>query len=118
MNYQTITQVIQQWFIPPVFPDKEQTRAARWLNFLILFLTLLIGIDSIAILIGVLDQGTNQKVLLSNALALVANFVILFIMRRGHIKIATIIMLAILYILITYLNAVIFQSVRTFNVIA
>lgn len=118
MIYQTITKVIQQWVLPPVFPDKEQTRAARWLNFLILFLTALIIIDSVGIIIGVLDQDKNQKILLSNAFALIANLVILFIMRRGYIKIATIIMLAIFYVLITYLNAIIFQSVRTFNVIA
>lgn len=118
MIHQMITKVFQQWILPPVFPDKEQTRAARWLNFLILFLTTLILADSVGILVGILDQDKNQTILLSNLFALITNLVILFIMRHGYVKVATIIMLSIFYILITYLNAIVFQSVRTFNVIA
>lgn len=100
----------------PTFPDKEQTRAARWLNFIALTLTFLISIDSLAILLGLLDQDAPAPILAANLLCLLVNFLILYLLRRGHVTAAVFIILTILYVLITYINAVVFQSVRTPNI--
>jgi PAS domain S-box-containing protein len=118
MNYQAIIPSLRQWLTPPVFADKEQSRAARWLNFLILIFIALITVDSAAILIGLLDQSALTQVLATNGAALIANLVALLTMRRGYIRSAAITLLTILYVLITYLNAIIFQTIHTFNVIA
>jgi PAS domain S-box-containing protein len=101
----------------PTFPDKELTRAARWLNFLLLILTTLLIGDTVAILLGLLDQGALATILLTNAIALTANLICLLLMRRGYVQVAAAIILTIVFALITYTNAVIFQSIRTPNVL-
>lgn len=116
MIYQMMIKFIQQWLLPPVFPDKEQTRAARWLNFLILFLIFLILADSIAILIGLLDQDALGSILITNAIALLVNLIALFLMRYGYVNVASFILLGMLFSLITYINGFIFQSIRTPNI--
>lgn len=116
MNYQTITKVIQQWFIPPVFPDKEQTRAARWLNFLIFSIIFLIIADSIAILVGLLDQEAITSILITNTIALLVNLIALILMRSGYVNIASFMLLGMIFSLITYINGIIFQSIRTPNI--
>lgn len=118
MNYQALIPSFRQWLTPPVFPDKEQTRAARWLNWLFLAIIAITIIDSIAVLIGLLDQNAVVQIVTTNIIALWLNLTALWLMRRGHVKISATILLTTAYLLITYLNAVIFQSIHTFNVIA
>jgi diguanylate cyclase (GGDEF)-like protein len=108
-----------KWLVTaPTFPDKEKTRAARWLNWLLLALITLISADTIAILLGLLDQDTLAPILIANTIALAANLGILLLMRRGQVRIAALLVLLISLLLITYANAVIFQSIRTSNVMA
>jgi PAS domain S-box-containing protein len=118
MNYQAIIPSLRQWLTPPVFADKEQSRAARWLNLLSLTLVVLIVIDSIAILTGLLDQSATWQIMMTNGIGLVISLVTIWFMRRGHVKIAAVILLTTVYALITYVNAIVFQSIHTFNVIA
>ena len=118
MNYQTITHSLWQWLTPPVFPDKEQTRAAHWLNFLSLMLIALITANSIAIIVGLLDQEDKIQILLINFVGLAVNLAVLVLMRRGYVKEASFILLAILFVLITYINAKVFQSIRTPSIMA
>lgn len=103
MSYSTFIPALRQWLTPPTFPDKEQTRAARWLNILLLMLSTLIILDSIGIVIGLLDQDAMAQIIMTNAIALMINLATLRLMRNGHVKIAAIILLASLYVLITYL---------------
>lgn len=70
MNYQMITQVIQQWLISPFSPDKEQTRLACWLYFILLTLVFLLVSDSFAILLGILDQSALPSLLIMNTIGL------------------------------------------------
>lgn len=116
MIYQTMTKFIRQWVLPPVFPDKEQTRAARWLHFIVLILIILVTGNSIFILLGGLDQDALGPILISNAVALLVNFIVLLLMRNGYVKPAALILLSLLSVLVTYTNAFIFQSVRTPNI--
>lgn len=116
MNYQSIIHITKQWFIPPVFPDKEKTRAARWLNFIVLILIILITGNSIFIMLGGLDQDALVPILVSNGVALLVNFIVLLLMRNGYVKPAALILLSLLSVLVTYINAFIFQSVRTPNI--
>jgi putative flippase GtrA len=74
MNYQAIIPSLRQWLTPPVFADKEQSRAARWLNLLSLTLVVLIVIDSIAILTGLLDQSATWQIMMTNGIGLVGRY--------------------------------------------
>ncbi len=100
----------------PTFPDKEQTRAARWLNYIALTLIFLIGADSVGILLGLLDQNALAQILTANAVALTINLLILRLLRRGHITSAAFIILTMVFVAITYINAFVFQSIRTPNI--
>lgn len=113
MNYQALIPSFRQWLTPPVFPDKEQTRAARWLNFLCLTLIVVLVLDSIAILSGILDQKAMVPILITNTIGLLANLATLILMRRGYFNIATLVSLSMSFALITYTNAFVFQSART-----
>jgi PAS domain S-box-containing protein len=102
----------------PVFPDKELNRAARWLNFLLLTLIVLIAGDTLAILLGLLDQDSLAPILLTNLIALVISLSALVLMRRGYVQIAVVIVLAVVFASITYTNAMVFQSIRTPNILS
>ncbi|MEZ4729704.1 MAG: response regulator [Caldilineaceae bacterium] len=115
MNLQKIFTFVQQLLTAPVFPDKETTRAARWLNFLLLTLIFLLAADSIAILLGILDQDAVGSILVINAVGLLIACGTFLLMRRGYVRIAALILLGALFVLITYTNASIFQSIRTPN---
>jgi len=98
------------------FADQATAIAARWLNIILLLLITLILANSAAILVGWLDQANMVLILATNGIALVAFCTIWLIMRMGYVNTAAFILLAILYILITYINAIVFRSIRTPNV--
>jgi len=109
---------LKRLLAPPTFPDKEKTLAARWLNFLLLTLVALLMADSIGVLLGLLDQDAPTPILFSNiiGIAMIAGFI--FLMRCGYVKITAFLFVSILFILITYTNAIVFQSIRTPNIMA
>ncbi len=118
MKSQAFIPTLRQWLTPPVFPDKEQTRAARWLNFLCLTLIALIVVDSLAIIMGLLDQDAILQILSMNLVAVIVNLIALRLMQHGYVKEASIILLTILFSLITYVNATVFQSIRTPSILS
>jgi diguanylate cyclase (GGDEF)-like protein len=101
----------------PTFPDRELTQAAYWLNFLALTLIALLISDSIGILVGLLDQAALGQILLANTLGLATNLSVLLLIRQGYVKTAAFLTLAVLFVLVTYMNAAIFQSIRTLNIL-
>ncbi len=107
---------IKRLLAAPTFPDKERTRAARWLNFIALILVTLLAADSIGILLGILDQNAMAQILLANTLGLIVSLLVLFIIRRGYVTVAAFIILTMVFVSITYINAVVFQSIRTPNI--
>lgn len=107
---------LQRLFANPKFPSQEQTQAANWVRIILLFLGSLILVNSFAILAGVLDEENALAILTANGIALVALGIIWLIMRTGYLSIAAFILVLILYTLITYINATVFESVRTPNV--
>lgn len=96
--------------------DRTERIAVRWLTIVLLSLMGLIVANSAAIVSGLLDQGNMVSVLRTNGVALLALLCIWLIMRVGYTKVAAIVLLIVLYLLITYLNAAVFRSVRTPNV--
>ena len=102
MNYQALIPSLRQWLTPPVFSDQEQTRSARWLNFLLLTLIVLIIIDIVAILGGLLDQSAIGQLITTNVIGLLINLIALWVMRQGHVRMAAVILLTTTYGLITY----------------
>jgi diguanylate cyclase (GGDEF)-like protein len=107
---------LKQVVTTPTFADREQTHAARWLNRLALTLITLISLDSLLVLFGVLDQNSLAQILLLNTIGLAINFGVLWLMRQRRINLGAMILLAGLFILVTYMNAHIFRSIRTPNI--
>jgi diguanylate cyclase (GGDEF)-like protein len=102
----------------PTFADKEQTHAARWLNRLVLAIVVVLSTDSLLILLGVLDQVKAVQILLANAFGLVISVGTLWLMRRGQVRTAGLILLILFYSVGTYMNAFVFRSIRTPNIIS
>ncbi len=88
MKSELMWRFLKRLLTAPTFPDPEQTRAAYWLNLLLTIFTAFLIIDSIGILLGLLDQNALTLILTVNAIALSANLGILLLMRRGYVKIA------------------------------
>jgi diguanylate cyclase (GGDEF)-like protein len=110
--------ILRRAITAPTFADKEQTHAARWLNRLALTLIVLLSMNSLLVLIGILDQDALAQILLANVLGLALNIGSLFLMRRGQVKLAALILCIILFALFTYMNAFVFHSIRTPNIMA
>lgn len=100
-------------FAVPAFTDQADTVAARWLRIIVLLLTVLILANSIGVIGGWLDQQNMVGILSANFTGILALGAIWIVVRVGRIKTATFLLLAILYILLTYINAVVFRSIRT-----
>ncbi|HMN31617.1 MAG TPA: hypothetical protein PKE45_25945, partial [Caldilineaceae bacterium] len=84
---------------------------------LLTLITLIVG-DTLAILFGLLDQDSLSPILLTNVIALLISLSALFLMRRGRVQIAVVIVLAVVFASITYTNAMVFQSIRTPNILS
>ena len=97
--------------------DRTEVAEVEWLTIVLRLLMGLIVANSIAILLGLLDQENMASILTTNGVALLALSSIWLIMQFGYPKFAAFILLAVLYMLITYLNAAIFRSIRTPNVL-
>ncbi|MCX6050590.1 MAG: hypothetical protein NT075_36330, partial [Chloroflexi bacterium] len=104
---------LKHFFAPPIFPDPEQTRAARWLN-----IALGIIIVSLLIAIATLFVPPHQTKILDSYMisdigALVIALFVWFLARRGYVRVATTLLLAMLFVIITYVNVVISQSINS-----
>jgi len=102
-------------FIDPSSTQEDQV-LVRWLTIVLFLLIGLITANSVAIFSGLLDQNNMGAILSANSIGMLALFTIWLIMRAGYTQTAAFILLLVLYILITYINAVVFQSIRTPNV--
>lgn len=111
-------QAVKRFLAPPTFPDPDKTIAARWLNSLLLISILLILLDSLGVILGLLDQDAPLLILSENIVVIVTSLVLIGLMRRGYVKMAALVLLGISFVIITYTNAFVFQSMRTPNILA
>ncbi len=118
MKYKAIWMTLKSILAVPNFPDPEQTRAARWLNAALLILAPLIIIALAVLLISPSKDYISNFFLVSDVATLIIALAARFIMRRGFFKTAALLPILTLFIICTYINVVIFQSIRSPNVLA
>jgi GAF domain-containing protein len=95
---------IRQLFATPVFEDAEKTRVARLLNTVLLtFSVAVVGVViSILVLYGLPATPEESFTLLSGVIMGVAALLLLILARRGHVRLAAVVLLALLWAIITY----------------
>ncbi|MFN8493246.1 MAG: response regulator [Caldilineaceae bacterium] len=111
-------QALKQFLAPPTFPDPEQTRAARWLNLALLIFIVLILIGIATLFISSSGRAIVDSFLIADLAVLVIGLGAWHLMRQGLVRIAALIFVITLFIVPTYLNVVVFQSIRSPDVIA
>ncbi len=90
---------IQTKIAPPVFEDEEKSRIARLLNIISLSVIALLGGLAIANLV---QEGLGTSAIgIGSVVALM--FVVQFIMRRGYVKAAGLLLVAVSWLVLTYL---------------
>lgn len=109
---------LKQLLSPPTFPDEEKTRAARWVNGVLLVFINLILIGIASLIVSSSTTAIIDSFLAADLVALAIGVGAWLLMRRGFVKEAALIFVITLFIVPTYLNVVVFQSIRSPNVIS
>jgi GAF domain-containing protein len=95
---------IRQLLAAPVFEDEEKTRVARLLNTVLLTfcVAVLLVAASIPVLYGLPASPEEVFTLLSGVIMGIAAIGLLLLARRGHVRLAAIVLLLLLWAIITY----------------
>ena len=94
---------VQRWLSSPIFPDEEQTRVAGLLNLLLLLTVALLLLDAALLLVFAPETIPTFWI---NGLAVVGCWILLWIMRRRHVRLASVLMCLALWPLTAYYLAV------------
>lgn len=109
--------LIKKFFFPPIFTDTKKSQEARFLNAILwVSLFLFIVLEIIAISINFLDGAA--KFIFWGLILLVGTMQ--FVMRMGHVKLASIITLTVAWMLLTfqaYKSSAIYDSAFTSTII-
>jgi diguanylate cyclase (GGDEF)-like protein len=109
--------ILVHLFAVPVSADKDLARTARWLQIFLFILSIPLVIGIITMALGIGKPDIRPALLAANTLDLIANLVAWQLMRRGFIKMAAFLALGALFLVVTYLNIVLFQSIRSPDVL-
>jgi GAF domain-containing protein len=95
---------IRQIVAAPVFEDEEKTRVARLLNVFVLALLVaaVAGVVVMAIYYGLPSDSVETFTLGSSGLFVLVTSGLLILVRRGHLRIASIILLSSLWLIMAY----------------
>jgi len=112
MANETISRIAKLLIKLPTFPDKERTQNARW------FIPSLIVLVIVATISNFLSPDGKELVVentitWANRVAVVLLLVALIIVWLGHLKTAALIVLMTLFTAAAYLNIMIFQTIRS-----
>jgi len=113
MKPQSMWRFLKRLFAAPTFPDPEQTRAAYWLNLALLILVPVVSILLILALIGSPSDDSRNFFLVSDLATLIIASIVWLTMRYGFFKLAAFVLIATLFIFCTYINLIIFHSIRS-----
>ncbi len=102
---------LAKFVTPPVFPDKEKNRQARWLYvFLSLFIVVLLAI-TLPLLFGGLKTAIDYQFLIVQTTIIVVFLGAFLLMRRGYVKPVAILVLAVVYFGTFYIDTYTFQTI-------
>ncbi len=106
--------VMGKMFIPPTFSDPEQTRSARWLNTFLIFAFSLLTLYFLVVP-AVSWAGIKVATLSPTILSLFAAILgtIWLLMHHGRLQMAILLTLTTLFLVPTYLNFFVYQSIRS-----
>ncbi|MFN8443590.1 MAG: EAL domain-containing protein [Caldilineaceae bacterium] len=91
---------------------QEEKRAARWLNIALVIIVLTVSIAVVTLFIDAPPQNQFIPLLLSDIAAIIAAGSVWGIAKRGLIQLASFILLATLFSLVTYTNIVSFDGIE------
>src|SRR5258706_6404179 len=90
---------LRRWLTPPIFPDEEQTRIASLLNILLLTTSFICLVDAAALLVFAPETIPTFWI---NGVGVAVGVGLLWIMRRGMVRLASWILCLVMWLLITY----------------
>ncbi|HVO69161.1 MAG TPA: PAS domain-containing protein, partial [Aggregatilineaceae bacterium] len=94
---------VQRWLSAPIFPDEEQTRIAGLLNLLLLALIVLALLDAVLLLVFAPETIPTFWM---NGLTVLSGCLLLWVMRRGGVRLASAVLCLILWPLTVYYLAI------------
>jgi cell division protein ZapA (FtsZ GTPase activity inhibitor) len=99
---------IRRFFATPTFEDEDKTRGAGLLNIVSLAL---LGVTVVSTVFILVEEGFNIPDLAIGIVASSLEIGVQFLMRRGHVKLASLIQASILWIMLTAMT-IFFGGVR------
>lgn len=104
---------ILEFIAPPPFNNPALDRAARWTNTMIWVVTIAIIFLLIQLPFSGLPSSTVTTIVISDLIALASVIVAWLLLRRGHLRTASMMVLLMWFGAITYAIVTIFQGIRT-----
>jgi signal transduction histidine kinase/DNA-binding response OmpR family regulator len=82
---------------PPIFPEREKTRAARWIHYILWLFTLLLAILTITLPFSTWDITTKLQFAAVQVVVILLFMTGLYALQRGHIKPVAWIIVSLVY---------------------
>ncbi|MCC6453389.1 MAG: response regulator [Caldilineaceae bacterium] len=102
---------------PPIFPERERTRAARWIHFILWLFILLLGILTVTLLFSTFDTRTKIQFLEAQVGIILLFLTGIYSLRRGYVKPVAWIIVILGYLGTIYSHAFVFKTVHDPSII-
>ena len=99
-------------FQSPTFPNKDKTRAARWLIFVLWILVAILIAITVPLPFSSMDPNAKAQFLVIQPLILLACLSGIILVHYGQVSLVAYMVLTIMYVGTVYAHAVVFQTVH------
>jgi PAS domain S-box-containing protein len=97
---------------PPLFPDREKTRAARWVHLILWVFQALLVLLTITLFSSSFDAATKLQFLVAQVGISLLFLWGLYMVRRGHVRPVAFVIVALIYLGTIYSHAWVFHTIH------
>lgn len=93
---------LRRLLTPPIFPERERTRAARWIHLILWVLTILLAFLTVSIPFGTWNPSTQIQFLVVQLAIILVFMAGLHLLRRGFIRPIAWVIVSVVYFTTTF----------------
>lgn len=103
---------LRRLLLPPIFPDREKTRTARWLHFFLWLFILLLLLLTVTLVFSTFEPTIKLQFAVIQGLLIFLCAVGLFFVRKGNLRVISITLLGLVYLGTLYSHGYVFRTIH------
>lgn len=108
---------LRRLLLPPIFPDREKTRTARWLHFFLWLFILLLLVLTATLVVSPFDPTIKLQFAVIQAIMILVFGLGLHLVRRGRLHVVAVILLILAYLGTLYSHGYVFRTIHDPSVV-